>query len=145
MVEMCQGPLFEKLPNREEQYLMLKALRDASEGKMFLEREYADATTKLCEYLEKDGKADEATNIIQEIQIETYGSLEVKEKLTFILYQMKLVLMRTDFVRCQILSRKLSRRHMNEAGLEALKIQFFHYMIRYYVHEKMPLDAAKSY
>lgn len=86
MVEMCQGPLFDKLPNREEQYLMLKALRDASQGKMFLEREYANSTTKLCEYLEQDGKAGEATDIIQEIQIETYGSLEVKEKLTFILY-----------------------------------------------------------
>jgi 26S proteasome regulatory subunit N5 len=36
--------------------------------------------------LEEDGKADEATNIIQEIQIETYGSLEMKEKVEFILY-----------------------------------------------------------
>jgi 26S proteasome regulatory subunit N5 len=85
-MEMCQGPLFDKLPNREEEYLMLKALRDASLGKMFLEREYANSTTKLCEYLEKDNKAEEATDIIQEIQIETYGSLEVREKLTFILY-----------------------------------------------------------
>lgn len=58
---------------------------------------------------------------------------------------MKLVLIRKDFVRLQILSRKLSRRHMNEAGLEALKIQYFHNMIKYYVHEKMPLDAAKSW
>jgi len=34
---------------------------------------------------------------------------------------MKLVLMRKDFVRCQILSRKISKRHMNEAGLEVMK------------------------
>lgn len=67
---------------------------------MFLEREYSQATKKLCEYLEEDGKTDEATKIIQEIQIETYGSLETKEKVDFILYQMKLVLLRKDFVRC---------------------------------------------
>lgn len=65
---------------------MLEALREAGEGKMFLEKEYSDATMTLCQYLEEDGKAEEATDIIQEIQIETYGSLEVKDKLIFILY-----------------------------------------------------------
>jgi len=40
----------------------------------------------LIEMLEQDGKIDEATKIIQEIQIETYGSLENKEKVDFILY-----------------------------------------------------------
>jgi 26S proteasome regulatory subunit N5 len=101
---------------------MLHAIREACEGKMFLEREYANATTKLVEYMEEDGKAEEGTKIIQEIQIETYGSLEVKEKVEFILYQMKLVLMRKDFVRCQILSRKISKRHLSEKGLEKLKV-----------------------
>ena len=71
----------------------------------------------------------EGTKIIQEIQIETYGSLETKDKVEFILYQMKLVLMRKDFVRCQILSRKISKRHLSEVGLEALKIQYFLFMI----------------
>jgi len=69
----------------------------------------------------------------------------VKEKVEFILYQMQLVLMRGDFVRCQILSKKISKRHLNEAGLEALKIQYFKYMIQYYVHEKDILNAAKAY
>ena len=124
---------------------MLETLREAGQGKMFLEREYSQATLTLCKYMEADGNAEEATKIIQEIQIETYGSLEVEEKVDFILYQMKLVLMRKDFVRCQILSRKISKRHLNEKGLEKLKIQYYLYMIDYYIHEKMVLDAAKSY
>ena len=95
--------------------------------------------------LEEDGKAEEATKIIQEIQIETYGSLTTPEKVTFILYQMKLVLNRRDFVRCQIMSRKISRRHLNEKGLEKEKIQYFAYMVQYFVHERMTLDAAKSF
>lgn len=46
---------------------MLETLREASEGKLFLEREYANCTKTLCEMLESDGKGDEATKIIQEI------------------------------------------------------------------------------
>lgn len=65
---------------------MLETIREACEGKMFLEREYANATLTLCKYLEEDGKTEESTKIVQEIQIETYGSLEVKEKVEFILY-----------------------------------------------------------
>ena len=137
MVAMCQGDLFEKMPTRNEKYKMLEALREACEGKMYLEREYAQSTMKLCAYLAEDKKADEATDIIQEIQIETYGSLEVKEKLEFILYQMKLTLARKDFVRMQILSRKLSKRHMNAAGLEEMKIQFQKFMIFY-----LPLGSS---
>jgi hypothetical protein len=70
------------------------------------------------EMLEADGKHDDATKLVQEIQIETYGSLQTVEKVDFILYQMKLVLGRRDFVRCQILSRKISKKHINEKGLE---------------------------
>jgi len=107
-----------KLPSREERYKMLDALKEASEGKMFLEREYAQVTRMTAEMLEADGKHDDATKLVQEIQIETYGSLQTVEKVDFILYQMKLVLGRRDFVRCQILSRKISKKHINEKGLE---------------------------
>lgn len=59
---------------------------------MFLEREYSQVIRILCEMMEEDGKSEEGTKMIQEIQIETYGSLETREKVDFILYQMKLVL-----------------------------------------------------
>ena len=100
MVLLCQKTFLEQLPSREEKYKLLTSLREASEGKIFLEREYSQCTVSLCKMLEEDGRAEEGTKIIQEIQIETYGSLEVAEKLRFILYQMKLVLDRKDFVRC---------------------------------------------
>ena len=95
--------------------------------------------------LEADGKLDEATKTIQEIQIETYGSLENKEKVDFILYQMKLVLQRQDYVRLQILSRKISKKAISEKGLENQKIEYYNFMVKYYVHEKETLEAAKSY
>ena len=107
-----------KLPSREERYKMLEALKEASDGKMFLEREFSQVVRWIAEMMEADGKHDEATKLIQEIQIETYGSLQTQEKVDFILYQMKLVLGRRDFVRCQILSRKISKKHISEKGLE---------------------------
>jgi len=143
-IKLCNETLLEKLPTREEKFNLLQTLRDACEGKMFLEREYANCTTQVVKMYEEDGKAEEATKIIQEIQIETYGSLEPKEKVEFILYQMRLVLDRQDYVRCQILSRKISKKAISEKGLEAFKVEYYSYMVRYFVHEKMIVDAAKA-
>lgn len=64
MVELVQKTIFDKLPSRSEKYKMLEAIREAGEGKMYLEREYSQATLKLCQFLEEDGKAEEGTNII---------------------------------------------------------------------------------
>ena len=42
MVHWAQSPdVIDKLPSREERYKMLETLKEASEGKMFLEKEYS--------------------------------------------------------------------------------------------------------
>ena len=43
------------------------------------------------------------------------------------------------------MSRKISKRHLNGKGLEKLKLEYFVFMIKYFVHEKMILDVAKAY
>lgn len=94
MVQLCYSKFLPQLPTPEEVFNMLTTLREVSEGKMILEREYAQCTQQLVKMYEDDNRIDEACKIIQEIQIETYGSLQHKEKVDFILYQMKLVLLR---------------------------------------------------
>lgn len=64
MVQLCINQFLDKMPTREEKYNLLQILREASEGKLFLEREYANCTRMMCEMYEEDGKADEATKII---------------------------------------------------------------------------------
>ena len=145
MVALVQGTLLEKLPTREEKFMTLESLREACEGKMYTEREYSQCTVQLVKMYEEDGKIDDGTKVIQEIQIETYGSLENKEKVDFILYQMKLVLMRSDYVRLQILSRKISKKAISEKGLEQQKIEYYNFMVKYYIHEKETLEASKAY
>lgn len=53
--------------------------------------------------------------------------------------------MRHDYVRCHILSRKISSKAISESGLEAQKIMYFKFMVRYYIHEKDMLAASKAY
>lgn len=145
MVQLCLNTFFETLPTREEKYNMILTLKEVSEGKIFLEREYSKVIRILCEMYEADGEAEKATNIIQDIQIETYGSIETKEKIEFILYQMKLVHMRRDFVRLQIMSRKLAKKQLAIAGFEHLKVEYYHFLVKYHIHEKMYLEIAKNF
>lgn len=67
MVQLCMNEFLNQMPTREEKYNFLSTLREASDGKLFLEREYANCTRQYCEMLEEDGKVDEATKTIQEI------------------------------------------------------------------------------
>ena len=64
MFALVMGTYLEKLPNREERFKMLECLRTCSEGKMWLEREYAQCTTQLVQMLEEDGKIDDGCDII---------------------------------------------------------------------------------
>jgi hypothetical protein len=50
--------------SREETYNFLTTLREVTEGKMILEREYSIVTKMLCEMYEQDGKIEEACKII---------------------------------------------------------------------------------
>ncbi len=44
---------------------------------------------------------------MQELAVETYGSMERKEKVDFILEQMRLCLATQDYIRTQIISKKV--------------------------------------
>ena len=46
--------------------------------------------------------------MLQELQVETFGSMERREKVDFILEQMRLALRRRDFIRLQIISKKIN-------------------------------------
>jgi len=48
------------------------------------------------------------------IQVETFGSMEKREKVEFILEQMRLCLAKKDYVRTQIISKKISTKYFDE-------------------------------
>lgn len=94
---------------------------------------------------EEDGLLQEAANVILDVQVETYGSMQKEEKLDYILYQMRLVLDLKDFVRTQIILKKIQRKNLNDPGFEKLKVRYYEQSIRFYIHEKNHLETAKCF
>jgi 26S proteasome regulatory subunit N5 len=131
--------------DEEEQIKLLKTLVEITEGRIFVEYEFSVAIRRLTEIELKRGNIDEAAKLIQDIQIETFGSLERAYKVEYILFQMKILLHKGDYIRTQIVSNKINRRHLNDEGLEKLKFEFFELMIKFYLNEGRFIDVSKSY
>jgi hypothetical protein len=51
-------------------------------------------------------------------QVETFGSMDKREKAEFLLEQVRLCLTQRDFVKMQIISNKVSKRVLDEDGFE---------------------------
>jgi len=78
--EVCN--YIDELPSEELKYELIDTLRSVTEGKIYVEVERARLTLKLARMKEAKGDIVEAANILQELQVETYGSMEKKEKVT---------------------------------------------------------------
>lgn len=61
-------------------------LKEVCDKKIFLEVEYARCCLWLVKLKENEKDIEEAAKILQEVQVETYGSMDRREKLEFILY-----------------------------------------------------------
>ena len=82
-------PKVETTPDEATKLALIECLRTVSEGKIFLEVERARLTRTLSQMQEKDGKFKEAAKTLQEVAVETYGTMENKEKVEFILEQVR--------------------------------------------------------
>ena len=82
---------------------------------------------------------------MQELQVETYGSMERKEKVELILEQMRLCLATKDYIRAQIISKKISIRFFESAEQQELKLKFYRYMIEMDEHEGTYLNICRHY
>lgn len=94
---------------------------------------------------EQEGDVAGAADILQEVHVETYGSLSKRDKVEFILEQMRLTLAKQDFVRAAIVSGKISRKHLKEENMEEYKVKFFTLMAINHRHDKDALELAKDY
>jgi len=124
---------------------MVVTLRDITDGKLFLEAERARLTRALAIIKEEDGDIAGAADILQDVHVETYGSLSKREKIEFILEQMRLTLGKKDFVRAHIVGNKINRKNLSEEGMEEEKIKFFTLMSEYHRHEKDAFELSKDY
>jgi 26S proteasome regulatory subunit N5 len=110
-----------------------------------VEVEKARITAMMAKMKEEEGNVEEAANLLQEVQVEAFGAMEAREKTEYILNQMRLVLAKKDFVRTQIISKKLNPKLLEKEEFQDLKINFYEYMIKYWLHEEKYLDVCKCY
>ncbi len=78
---------------------------------IFVEVERARVTRILSNIKKEQGDIAAATDILCELQVETFGSMSRREKTEFILEQVALSIEKGDWTQAGILSRKISTRY----------------------------------
>lgn len=153
-------------PDLDTRVELIKTLSVVTAGKIYVEIERARLTKKLAAIREEQGQIKEAASIMQEVAVETFGAMAKTEKIAFILEQVRLCLDHEDYMRAQILAKKINPRvfvedkekkkvREGDSAVEAaapdvpempvLKRKFYELMIRYYGHTKDYLEISRCY
>jgi 26S proteasome regulatory subunit N5 len=112
----------------EQKLKLIDTLRTVTAGKIYVEIERARLTKILANIKENQGNIEEAANILQELQVETYGSMEKREKIEFLLEQMRICSLKGDFIRTQIISRKISIRAFESEAFHVISYYLFNFV-----------------
>jgi len=144
MIQEC-CTYVDSIKDRENQLKYIETLRTVTAGKIYVEVERARLTLKLAHMKEADGKTEEAANILQEMQVETFGSMEKREKVELILEQMRLCLAKKDFVRTQIISKKVQTKYFDAEDMQDLKFKYYNLMIELDQNEDAYLNICKHH
>ncbi|XP_055706867.1 26S proteasome non-ATPase regulatory subunit 12 [Phlebotomus papatasi] len=129
MIQEC-ATYVDKTPDKDTKLKLINTLRTVTEGKIYVEVERARLTQILAGIKEADGDISGAASIMEELQVETYGSMAKREKVQLILEQMRLCLAKQDFVRTQIIAKKISTKFFDDPEQQDLKFKYYGLMIR---------------
>lgn len=79
MIQEC-CTYVDKTPDKETKLKLIDTLRAVTEGKIYVEIERARLTKILADIKEADGDIAGAASVMEELQVETYGSMDKREK-----------------------------------------------------------------
>ncbi|GJQ83915.1 putative 26S proteasome non-ATPase regulatory [Trypoxylus dichotomus] len=144
MVQEC-CTYVDQTPDKETMIKLINTLRHVTEGKIYVEVERARLTHRLAKIREEEGDINEAANIIQELQVETYGSMDKREKVELILEQMRLCLAKQDYIRTQIISKKINTKFFEDETAQDLKLKYYRLMMQLDEHDGSYLATCKHY
>ncbi|CAG8690614.1 2032_t:CDS:2, partial [Acaulospora colombiana] len=142
---------------------------------IFLETPRARVTLALALYHEElankptadSPKASEclqtASDLLQELQVETYSSMELREKIEILLEQMRLLMLvakmkdeqakatggltdgEADWVKMRVGARKVNEGFINNPDNKDLKLKYHELMIQHSLRQSAYLEVAKSF
>lgn len=92
-----------------------------------MEVDRACLTQKLVQIKEDEGDLIGAANSVQELQVETCGSMKKQEKVERILEQMRLRLAKKDYIRTKIISKKINKKFFydEKPEIQQLKLKYY--------------------
>lgn len=135
----------EETPDKATKVKLIETLRLVSVGKITVELERARLTRTLAEIKEAEGDLSKAAEIAQEVSVETCGSMEAREKTEFLLYQVKLCSDVKDFVRTEIIAKKIKPEKLEGDEWQDLKIRYFNLMIDFNIKKNNHLATSQNY
>jgi len=135
----------EETPDKDTKVKLIETLRTVSMGKIFVELERARLTRTLAEIKEAEGDVALAAEIAQEVPVETCGAMEAREKTEFLLYQVKLCSDVKDFVRTEIIAKKIKPEKLEGEEWQDLKIRYFNLMISFNIKKENHLATSQNY
>ncbi|KAI6250829.1 26S proteasome non-ATPase regulatory subunit 12 [Erysiphe necator] len=112
MVQVVMSFL-DSAPDLETKLSTIETLRTVTDGKIFVEVERARVTKILSDIKRQQGDLKAAAEVLCELQIETFGSMQRREKTEFILSQVALCIENEDWTQAGVLSRKISTKYLS--------------------------------
>jgi len=144
MVQKC-CEFVEQLQPKEELQL-IGTLRTVTAGKIYVEVERARLTYRLAQIKEKEGNIEEACKVMQDTQVETLGSMDKNEKTSLILEQIRYCLAVQDYIRAQIISKKINTKFFEDKEeVRPLKLKYYQLMIEIDLHNSRYLEVCRHY
>ena len=71
--------------------------------------------------------------------------MDRREKLEFILYQIKIMIKKKDYVRLYIISKKINEQNINDDEIADIKIMYYSYLAIYYNHMNNYAECTRCY
>lgn len=141
----------DKLQNSVESQLktkiqLIETIRTITDKKIFVEVERATVLRMLSDiYLNEKNDLDSATEILCDLQVETYSLMPFETKVEYILQQMALTLKKRDYLQAKILSRKILLKTLkNFEKADEYKAVYLRYLIEINEYEKDYISVVKN-
>ncbi|KAK9480377.1 PCI domain-containing protein [Lipomyces japonicus] len=135
----------DRAPDVDTKVETIENIRTVTEGKIFVEVERARVTRTLADIKESQGDIKTATDILCDLQVETFGSMDNREKTDFILEQVRLSIANRDFTQAAVLSRKITTKYFQDDAVQDLKLRYYELVILISLHEGKYLEVCKHY
>jgi len=128
--------------NVEVMVPVLQFMAELTAGKIFVEVIRARILSRLADFKKEEGDVKGAKELLQDIQVEAFTTMDTREKTEFILKQMRLTLVTRDYVRVLLTSKKLSKKTLDLEELDDLKLSYYEMLIAYFMHSKSHFEAS---